>query len=165
MRTASRLGEAAAKLRACACGDVWPYGRVASPFLANTDVRSILRGRLSAGLPTALLARGGLLVAQALVVVGQHAAHEAHILAGLLHQSLRVPLHLVAPLAVLADHPVVSYPHPLDEALRIERDAERRTDLAQVALERLESRHAVEPQQLPRVVRGRQKVGLADPVL
>ena len=42
MRTASGLGEAAAKLRACACGDVWPRGRVASPFLANTVVRSRL---------------------------------------------------------------------------------------------------------------------------
>ena len=36
------LGEAAAKLLACACGGVWPCGRVASPFLANTAVRSIL---------------------------------------------------------------------------------------------------------------------------
>ena len=42
MRTASGLGEAAAKLLACACGGVWPCGRVASPFLANTAVRSIL---------------------------------------------------------------------------------------------------------------------------
>ena len=53
----------------------------------------------------------------------------------------------------------------MDEALRIERDAERRADLAQVAIERLEPRHAVKPQQLPRDVRGRQKVGLADPML
>ena len=39
MRTASGLGEAAAKLLACACGGVWPCGRVASPFLANTAVQ------------------------------------------------------------------------------------------------------------------------------
>eukprot|EP00964_Phaeocystis_antarctica_P157628 scaffold127928_cov75-Phaeocystis_antarctica.AAC.2 len=42
----SGLGEAAAKLRACACGDVWPYGRVASTFLANTAARSILNSDL-----------------------------------------------------------------------------------------------------------------------
>ena len=44
MGTASGLGEAAAKLRAFACGDVWPCGRVASTFRSRKStvpVRSI----------------------------------------------------------------------------------------------------------------------------
>jgi hypothetical protein len=42
VRTASGCGEAAAELRACARGDVWSSGRVASPNFPNTARRSIL---------------------------------------------------------------------------------------------------------------------------
>ena len=42
VRTASGFGEAAAELRACARGDVWSSGRVASPNFPNTARRSIL---------------------------------------------------------------------------------------------------------------------------
>jgi hypothetical protein len=41
VRTASGCGEAAAELRACARGDVWSSGRVASPNFPTSARRSI----------------------------------------------------------------------------------------------------------------------------